>query len=327
MGPSIRLLAISALALFSRYSSASSTDSDDDLDLSHTPGTASILHSEMARASNDSLLWGPYNPGLYFGIRPRIPESFRGALIWSAVNEFEDFQHGPRYECRQEDKMKGYGWDEYDIRTGGTQTMKDVENKIDITTEFVKVEGGAHGGSWGVRVRGKVHDDAKKDHKTTVVWHMAHPEPGQVKLILSEVDKRGVKGDLEFVGELEKLGKFKIQVTEGPETNKYPDVKDADEKEWKRKPLDRTIYAGVGLAKSEYWRGQEAFIKILQDSFQELNKRRQERGMSNEDPPPKPWQAFQLDNVFEQGNMHYIQKTFVGNFEVLSPVCYDENDG
>lgn len=85
----IRHLAVSALALLA---GCSATTSDDEL--LTEPGTEAILHSEMARASNDSLLWGPYNPGLYFGIRPRIPESFRGALIWTAVNDFTDFQHG-----------------------------------------------------------------------------------------------------------------------------------------------------------------------------------------------------------------------------------------
>lgn len=55
------------------------------------------------------------------------------------------FHLGPRYECKQEDGMHGYGWDEYDIRTGGKQVMRDVGNKVDIETSFVKVEGGEHG--------------------------------------------------------------------------------------------------------------------------------------------------------------------------------------
>lgn len=41
--------------------------------------------------------------------------------------------------------MASYGWEEYDVRTGGKQVMYDTANKIDLTTEFVKVEGGEHG--------------------------------------------------------------------------------------------------------------------------------------------------------------------------------------
>lgn len=157
----LRILALSLLSLTAATASSfTDSDSDDALDTS-SPGSSSILQTELSRASNSSLLWGPYNPGLYFGIRPRIPESFRGALIWSAVNDFSDFQNGPRYEARQEDGMRGYGWDEYDIRLGGRQVMRDVGNKVEVVTEFVKVEGGEHGGSWGVRVRGTVDEDGE----------------------------------------------------------------------------------------------------------------------------------------------------------------------
>jgi mannosyl-oligosaccharide glucosidase len=41
--------------------------------------------------------------------------------------------------------MAGYGWEEYDVRTGGKQVIYDKHNKVDISTEFVKVEGGYNG--------------------------------------------------------------------------------------------------------------------------------------------------------------------------------------
>lgn len=50
-----------------------------------------------------------------------------------------------RYACEQGDNMAGYGWEEYDVRTGGKQVIRDQGNHIDITTEFVKVEGGDNG--------------------------------------------------------------------------------------------------------------------------------------------------------------------------------------
>lgn len=54
---------------------------------------AAILYNEVARAQNQSLLWGPYRPNVYFGVRPRIPKSFMGGLMWSKVDEFQDVQH------------------------------------------------------------------------------------------------------------------------------------------------------------------------------------------------------------------------------------------
>ena len=54
---------------------------------------ASILYKEIARAQNQSLLWGPYRPNLYFGVRPKIPKSFMGGLMWARVDQFQDVQH------------------------------------------------------------------------------------------------------------------------------------------------------------------------------------------------------------------------------------------
>ena len=51
---------------------------------------SSILYKEIARAQNQSLLWGPYRPNLYFGVRPRIPKSFMGGLMWARVDDFQD---------------------------------------------------------------------------------------------------------------------------------------------------------------------------------------------------------------------------------------------
>ena len=49
--------------------------------------------SENAKASNDSLLWGPYRPNLYFGVRPRIPKSLMTGLIWAKVDSFQGVQN------------------------------------------------------------------------------------------------------------------------------------------------------------------------------------------------------------------------------------------
>jgi mannosyl-oligosaccharide glucosidase len=43
-------------------------------------------------ASNSSLLWGTYRPNLYFGTRPRIPESVMTGLMWFDAGEFKGFQ-------------------------------------------------------------------------------------------------------------------------------------------------------------------------------------------------------------------------------------------
>lgn len=53
----------------------------------------SVLHGEVARQNNQSLLWGPYRPNLYFGIRPRIPQSLMAGLMWAKVDDYSTVQN------------------------------------------------------------------------------------------------------------------------------------------------------------------------------------------------------------------------------------------
>lgn len=68
-------------------------------------GDASALIKEAARANNQSLLWGPYKPNLYFGVQPRIPNSLSAGLMWAKVEDYATVQQseynplGWRREC------------------------------------------------------------------------------------------------------------------------------------------------------------------------------------------------------------------------------------
>ena len=44
--------------------------------------------AEAAKTSNESLLWGPYRPNLYFGVKPRIPLSLSTGLLWAKVDDY-----------------------------------------------------------------------------------------------------------------------------------------------------------------------------------------------------------------------------------------------
>ena len=49
--------------------------------------------AEVEKATNASLLWGPYRPNLYFGVRPRIPKSLMGGLMWTRVEDYQSVQN------------------------------------------------------------------------------------------------------------------------------------------------------------------------------------------------------------------------------------------
>ncbi|KAJ8112508.1 hypothetical protein OPT61_g5140 [Boeremia exigua] len=120
--------------------------------------------------SNEApLLWGPYRPNLYLGIRPRVPESLVAGLMWGKLNEQDKLL---RHTVEQNDGMAMYGWSTYDARAGGTQIIQDVGNQIDITTEFTKKTEGQSAGNWALRVKGKPRNGAPADLKTSVVFYV-----------------------------------------------------------------------------------------------------------------------------------------------------------
>lgn len=68
--------------------------------------------------------------------------------------------------------MARYGWTTYDTRKGGTQIFEDVQNKIDITTEFIKISDGPSAGNWGLRIKGVPRKDAPIQMPTSVVFYV-----------------------------------------------------------------------------------------------------------------------------------------------------------
>lgn len=97
----------------------------------------------------------------------------------------------------------------------------------------------------------------------SVVWHMAHPELEQMVLTTPpESDQTGIKGPVKFKGALPKLGDFEVEVTEGPKSNRYPSEKESLKDEWKIRPLDRTMYASLGVPVEHYWKAEGRVVVV-----------------------------------------------------------------
>ena len=50
----------------------------------------STAFEKVSVSRNASLLWGPYRPNLYLGIRPRVPNSVLMGLMWSNADNLSD---------------------------------------------------------------------------------------------------------------------------------------------------------------------------------------------------------------------------------------------
>jgi len=53
---------------------------------------ATAAVSKPVEETDQSLLWGPYRPNLYFGIRPRLPQSLMTGLIWFSTVNYQSVQ-------------------------------------------------------------------------------------------------------------------------------------------------------------------------------------------------------------------------------------------
>ncbi|KLJ10762.1 mannosyl-oligosaccharide glucosidase [Blastomyces silverae] len=288
----VSLLSIAPVAVADKDSAAPSDD-------------VSILANEVGRASNESLLWGPYRPNLYFGVRPRIPKSLLMGLMWAKLDDYNTVQDKFRHTCEQNEGMAGYGWDEYDIRKGGRQTIHDAGNTIDLTIDFIKVPGGSNGGNWGARIKGTPRPDAPPDQATTMVFYAGLEGLGSLQFA-NEVDALGYKGDVKFTGSTIGLGDFTLDITRGPESNEYPP---RSHSVYDDKPLDRTMVAGLQVHSDILWQSKALLFAHLKEQVEATLK---EHGTDN---PPSPAQLFTIANKPDVGNIHFVQKVFQGPFE------------
>lgn len=210
---------------------------------------------------------------------------------------------GFRYTCEQGGDIHGYGWDEYDTRTGGVQSIHDDGNKIDITTSFVKIPGGAHGGSWAARITGKLHPDAPKNRKTSLFYYISQEGTGELT-VEGKGSENGFDGDVTLKGQSESLGEYSIVVTKGkgkhPST-KHPVLKD--------RLGDKTLVRSSDAAEELAWQAKSVLFMQLRESVEQVQE-----NINQADPPPA-WQVYRLLNKPGSGNVHIVQKTFEGSFE------------
>ncbi|KXX75152.1 putative mannosyl-oligosaccharide glucosidase [Madurella mycetomatis] len=265
----------------------------------------SILHSEIGRQNNQSLLWGPYRPNLYFGVRPRIPKSLMTGLMWGKVETYTNFQETVRYTCEQNEGMKGYGWEEYDPRKGGVQSIHDIGNGIDITTSFVKIPGGAHGGNWAVRIKGVLGEDAPKDQKTTVIFYVTQEGANSELQALEGDDDKGYEGDVTLKGRSEALGGYKLVVTKGEGVQPKSDHEISEI----RGP-GQTVVQSLTYADEFVWQAKPIIFKQLKEGVDFLVENKYDATNA-----PPPWQVYQLANRPGAGNVQIVQKIFEGDFE------------
>lgn len=251
------------------------------------------LHNEYAASINETFFWGPYRPNLYVGIRPRLPDSLMAGLMWSNVDNYENFQH-LRHTCEQGDDIAGYGWERYDARHGGRHVVNDIKMGIELQTIFVKLPGGKHG-SWALRVIGKPIQAAPKGIKTALIFYAGLDGPGELELIQPSQEPRS---PVHYGGHTSDLGDFSVQILESTESDTSSS-----------KPA-QTSFLGVKIPDGAAWQAKEILMQNLQQKIMSIQEK------TGRDNLPDPVTLFTLPNALSpDSNLHFVQKIFEGAFE------------
>ncbi|EGG02629.1 family 63 glycoside hydrolase [Melampsora larici-populina 98AG31] len=256
-------------------------------------------------SEHDSLLWGTYRPNLYFGLRPRLPNSLMMGSIWFGVNDFSSFSKS-RHACEQGDDLAGYGWKTHDGRTSGQHYVNDVLNNVRIESELLKVEGGAHGGSWGVRIRGERLNPAAPA-KISMINYFGLDGLGTFQLE-NEEDDEGIEGPVKISGSTTQLGEFTIRVQDSPTNSRLQARNHASDF---GEQMDRTQYLGIQMPAGTVWKAKESIITAINERVHGLIDKYTKENL------PDPALTLSLPNEIRYGsNLYAVQKTYEAPFEL-----------
>ncbi|KAJ7172722.1 glycoside hydrolase [Mycena filopes] len=265
-----------------------------------------LLPLSVAAADvNDTLLWGPYRPNLYFGLRPRIPQSLMTGLMWFGTQDYLSISK-TRHACDQGDGISSYTWTEYDTREGGVQVIQDGPNNVKITTEFLKVAGGDHGGSWAARIKGEPMN-LDVPSRTSLIFYFGLEGLGGIDMDTDEEDN-GFEGEVKFSGSTPELDDFTIRIVDGPSNSHVTGGLHADKFEER---MGKTHFLGQPVPQGNLWQAKELLL-------QNIIKRAQEILTPYKDSPtpPDPSYVLQLpDDVYTGSNLYAVQKSFEGEFQ------------
>lgn len=266
---------------------------------------ASSLVDSYEKATEESLLWGAYRPNAFMGIRPRLPHSLISGLFWFNADEVENISKFRHY-CDQNLDFQGFGWESYDPRIGGTQFFKDNELNINITTDFIKNDDG----NWALKIRGKPKAGFENQTMSIVFYTGLEGEGSLVSGSGKPANGFKPGETINLIGNSPDLNDFIIQINDGPASNQHKKIKKKELLDPSINPA-KTHYMSLRVTDDNVWQASEIFKILLQDSITELSQ----KFMDNEIVPPNAaLLTLRNSNGFE-GNLHFVQKLFVGEFE------------
>ncbi|KAH3756907.1 glycoside hydrolase [Pelomyxa schiedti] len=235
-------------------------DVDKDLDNAHNDGDSEATATPM---------WGTHRPGVYLGMRSRVPGSPIVGLMWSPVGQTQRMTRQPpphidtlypitkiRHQCQDSDNLI-YGWTKHDGSTFGLQQIIDPDlGKAQINTTFLAADGEKN--SWSLRISGS---GGTGTPRALLYLYVGLPSAASSTLQLHGTKKKGIDGDAFITGNSKASGHFDLivhEVTKGKMTHPNPSKSSAD--------LSRFHFAGYHID-DDGWQVKDFVQNHIANSF------------------------------------------------------------
>ncbi|KAJ1961572.1 Processing alpha glucosidase I [Dispira parvispora] len=256
-----------------------------------------------ADGSQSTPLWGTFRPNIYFGVRPRLPQSLSTGLMWYSLSSFEGVKH-IRHDCEMNDQID-YHYQYHDGREFADQIIRDKASNLVLRTQFLLDSSSQE--TWSVRITGEPLR-SNQPIKIGLVYYLTVEDQDASGLKVSSDGDQSessatVRDSVRFSGRVEKLGDFTMSVT-GTSTNQEEEPPTTGNS-------DHVQVIGVRVPTDEAWKTKA----ILQGKLEESGQARLEQG---EDP-------FKLDPaalfrptavVQEKANVYMVHYTLQAPFEI-----------
>ena len=166
-----------------------------------SPSYLPLVDPDCCTGSEDHLtrLWGSYRPQVYFGIRPRIPQSVIFGLMWMPISpgaERNEFRH-----TSEQNELQSFIWTAHDGNKFGVQHLQDRGYYLE--TSFVKTNYLLQ--DWSAKVKVEANGNGRSPTAISLFWYLG-VEHNQSKVRISTLPN-----GFSVYGETPELGKFHLR--------------------------------------------------------------------------------------------------------------------
>ena len=178
--------------------------------LSQNGGNQAIVEM-TSTLKNDTLYWGTYRPGVYFGVRNRSPTEDGGLLTGLMWFGFADGERTPiRHKCDLDDSIR-FGWMRHDGRSYGEQVITDTREGVRLRTYFLN--DAKMGGGWSARVQVQHIDESRKAKPMSLLFYVGLNTADSGYIDVLRGTRKGISKTVTLKGDSEELGRFSINIS------------------------------------------------------------------------------------------------------------------